>query len=356
MTTGGAEKQPIILAEALRFKYNTMLIIYFGEHKDERLIRLVPDGINLVFLTGNHVKRFFQLYQILRKRRNGFSLSYLMGANILNAVIGTAAGVKIRLGGFRNSKYPVWKLIIQRYLHQAFLTGSIVNNERGKQYLIKRGVKATTLFRIHNGIPLEIGSGYKQAPIDSFNILIVARFDAQKDYPTLLACCKKVIMDAKQEVRLIIIGHGALEKWLRNQVKVMGLENHTEIHINPPKIDFFYRKSHIYLSASLFEGVSNSIMEAMTFGLPVFATDVGDNNLLVKHGETGLLFPVKSPEKMAKAIIELLENPEKLKAMGVKGYYHIRSNFSMDNFYNNYVNLLELLEKQVLAAENLPKS
>lgn len=49
MKTGGAEKQPIILAEALKQTYSTMLVIYFGEHKDERLLRLVPDGIELVF-------------------------------------------------------------------------------------------------------------------------------------------------------------------------------------------------------------------------------------------------------------------------------------------------------------------
>lgn len=354
MTTGGAEKQPIILAGALKQTYSTMLVIYFGEHKDERLLRLVPDGIELVFLTGNHLKRLMYLYLILRSRKQGYSVSYLMGSNILNAFLGKVAGVAIRIGGFRNSKYPLWKLIIQRFLHHYLLTGSIVNNQRGKEYLIERGVKESTLFRIHNGIPIGKEHGWQKPHEDSFTILVVARFDNQKDYPSILACFKKVTQEATRPIRFIVVGHGALEQWLRNQVKILDLEKHTEIHINPAQINSFYRRAHLYLSASLFEGVSNSIMEAMTFGLPVLATDVGDNNLLVKHGETGYLFPVKSPDPMAKAILELANNPVKLRQMGQNGYQHICTHFSMERFYSNYVQLFELLAGHFLPL-NQPK-
>jgi glycosyltransferase involved in cell wall biosynthesis len=48
-------------------------------------------------------------------------------------------------------------------------------------------------------------------------------------------------------------------------------------------IKYYLKESVIFLSTSLFEGVSNSIMEAMIAGLPVVATDVGDNSYFVKN-------------------------------------------------------------------------
>jgi glycosyltransferase involved in cell wall biosynthesis len=64
----------------------------------------------------------------------------------------------------------------------------------------------------------------------------------------------------------------------------LNIMNRIKIFINPANIPDILNECDIYLSTSLFEGLSNSIMEAMVAGLPVIATDVGDNKYLVKDG------------------------------------------------------------------------
>ena len=72
-------------------------------------------------------------------------------------------------------------------------------------------------------------------------------------------------------------------------ISLLDLEKEVTILINPPNIHDILKSCDIYLSTSLFEGLSNSIMEAMSTGLPVIATDVGDNRYLLRMDTTGIL-------------------------------------------------------------------
>jgi acetyltransferase-like isoleucine patch superfamily enzyme len=69
---------------------------------------------------------------------------------------------------------------------------------------------------------------------------------------------------------------------------------------------------------------------AGTFGVPTIVTNVGAMPEVVKDGETGLLVPPEDPEALAKAICELLENPDKAKCMGEKARAHMEGEESMD--------------------------
>src|SRR5664280_952701 len=82
--------------------------------------------------------------------------------------------------------------------------------------------------------------------------------------------------------KYLIVGYGPLEKEIRHLAEELNLQKEVEILINPPNIPDILKTCNIYLSASLYEGLSNSIMEAMVAGLPVIATNVGDNCYLIK--------------------------------------------------------------------------
>ena len=85
------------------------------------------------------------------------------------------------------------------------------------------------------------------------------------------------------------IGFGKLEQEIRRWVKEEGITDITNILINPDDISGYLSKADIYLSTSLFEGTSNSIMEGMNADLPIIATNVGDNAYLVEEGKNGHL-------------------------------------------------------------------
>lgn len=73
-----------------------------------------------------------------------------------------------------------------------------------------------------------------------------------------------------------------VRKWIRQYV----IDDITTIYINPNNIAELLDQADIYISTSLFEGTSNSIMEAMNADLPIVATNVGDNGQLVQNQKT----------------------------------------------------------------------
>jgi glycosyltransferase involved in cell wall biosynthesis len=96
---------------------------------------------------------------------------------------------------------------------------------------------------------------------------------------------------------------------------------------------------------SLSEGLSNSILEAMSAGVPVVATRVGGNPEIVQDGVTGVLVPVKDAAALARAIRTLLENPDLARRLGRAGRQRILDNFSLQRMVSkteeHYEKLIE---------------
>ena len=86
----------------------------------------------------------------------------------------------------------------------------------------------------------------------------------------------------------------------------------------------------LFVLPSWIEGLPVTIMEAMAAGKPVIATPVGGVPELVLDGETGLLVPPRDPNRLAKAITNLLQHPEEAKRMGNRGRERVRTGFSQE--------------------------
>jgi glycosyltransferase involved in cell wall biosynthesis len=98
--------------------------------------------------------------------------------------------------------------------------------------------------------------------------------------------------------------------------------------------------------ASDFEGMSNSIMEAMAAGVPVVATDIPPNRELVVDGETGYLVKVGDCVGINQFTDRLLGDPAKLQQMGEAGRERMRSNFSIEKMVDAHVQLYrEVMQK-----------
>ena len=97
----------------------------------------------------------------------------------------------------------------------------------------------------------------------------------------------------------------------------------------------------IYISTSLFEGTSNSIMEALNWSLPVVATNVGDNDHLVIDGVNGYLHPIGDATGLTTSLCKLLDSVELRNKMGVRSNQNLRENYSMEIFEKRYLDLIE---------------
>lgn len=84
----------------------------------------------------------------------------------------------------------------------------------------------------------------------------------------------------------------------------------------------------VFCLPSWFEAMPLSILEAMASGLPIVATKVGDIPRVVADGDTGMLVPARSPERLAAALEALLKDPEERRRLGAAGRARVEDRFN----------------------------
>ena len=159
------------------------------------------------------------------------------------------------------------------------------------------------------------------------NVISVGRFVDAKDYPTAI----RAVAEARKSVpnlRYKIVGYGELEQNIRTWVKEYGIDDITDIFINPPHIDELLSQSDIFLMSSVFEGTSNALLEAIGYGVPTIVTDVGDNAYIISSSNNGMVFMPGDYPGMADGIIKYASEPELRNSTAENAYKCLKSNFS----------------------------
>jgi len=148
------------------------------------------------------------------------------------------------------------------------------------------------------------------------------------------------LLPNKKNIKLLIIGDGPLLDECKSKVKQLNLEN--KIHFlgyksNPYK---YLSKSHVYLSTAKWEGMGNSIIEALFFGLYIIAYDSpGGVSEMLKDGKFGSLIPYGNKQKFASDLINNLNNSN-LKNQDINEHLEL---FKPDNVTKKYIDLIEAI-------------
>jgi glycosyltransferase involved in cell wall biosynthesis len=338
LQNGGAEKQSVILYNTLKEVSNSYFVIFDENKKEDRLIELLGGlNYNIYFLKGNIFCKIKSLYFIFKHRQITHLFTYLTKPNFIGSIVAKFAGVKYTYGGIRTSKLPCWKIVLEKVASRFFCAGTIFNNYVGEAKFKKMGFRNTIV------IPNCFYSIDKPTIRQEGNIvriITVGRFVAEKDYETALRAIKELFVQGNISFKFQIIGYGKLEQQIRKLIQDFSMEQYVEIIINPNNIPELLKNADIYLSTSLFEGTSNSIMEAMNASLPIVATDVGDNNKLVFHSENGYLHNTKDHQAISDSLKTLLYSYDLRIKMGVKSNELLNKHYSFTNFKEQYVQLI----------------
>jgi glycosyltransferase involved in cell wall biosynthesis len=340
---GGAEQQSLLLCKALHPYFDTWLLVINGNLVDDQYKKFIQDeNLNVSYLKGSLLKRSIFLIKFFKKNHTLIVFSFLLKGNFFGSICGKIAAVRYIFGGIRNSKFPTIKLILQLLLHWLFQFKTITNNYSAVPYLSKRLFNKNKLITIPNCVMVPDDASSGATSPGYFKILTVARFEDQKDFNTSIKAIALLRSKLPKEYlfRYIIIGYGSLINEIRNYIKESGIENYVELIIKPSNLKDYFRNSDIYLSSSLYEGLSNSIMEAMSYGLAIVATNVGDNGILVTHESNGFLVNPKDYGKIAEKLEFLIKNPDILYKMRKLNRKKIINEFSFESFQKRYINLV----------------
>lgn len=338
---GGAEKQAIILAKLLSQDHvPVILTIWHGEKIDFANLNLIEaNGIEYVRLKSNIFSRFSGLLKLIRQQKTTVVLSYLTLANSFAGMAKLFTKDLAIVGGIRTERLPYYKFLVESMFHNRINDATIFNSFAAKTHFESRGFNSEKSVVIHNAINVPaLERDYRTG--DEITIVSVSRFVKSKDFSTALHSFRRLLENNRdRKLKYCIVGYGYQEDEIRSLVRHLGLEKNVEIMIRPADVFEVLLNADIYLSTSLFEGLSNSVMEAMAAGLPVVATDVGDNKYLVRDSYNGFLVPRKDIESITASIQELIDSGEKRRDFGKNSYFKIKNEFSEEKMLASYYKL-----------------
>lgn len=342
LTSGGAEKQAVLLAKVLSSNYDVHFVVFNAAKTHQKYLDMIHETpeIHLVLFNGSHFSRFRQFCTYIKKNCIELVFSYLTAANLYACLAGSLTGTKV-VTGLRNAELPTGKLISDRFLtnHMAALT--IANCFSGKKNFVSKGFKEKKIHVIQNCFD-NITPFAPKVESETTTIITIGRFVEQKDYLTAIKSVAKANTECGN-IRFCIIGFGELEQQIRIWVEEEDIADITDILINPDNISQYLEKADIYLSTSLFEGTSNSIMEGMNANLPVVATNVGDNSYLVKDGVNGFLAEKGDVDALAHHLETLITNKNMRQQFGKKSKEILYNYYSLNIFRDSYIQTIKEL-------------
>ena len=353
LKNGGAEKQSVLLSKVLSKTYPTSLLVFYGDQYDQRLMDLArQNDIELILLKGSAIQKLSRIFKIFRKKRTGVVFSYLATTNLITGILGKLAGVKYLVGGIRNSSHSSYKLLLQKWNHNFLLDYTITNCYSGHKEIKQAGFTMSKVVTIHNGYVIQNFAGKTFGNKKAVVIISVGRFVSQKDYSTALLAIQHLKLKFEQKgsihkFKYQIIGFGELKDEILSQITGLNLEEYVEVVENPAHLFDYYKSADIYLSSSIFEGLSNSILEAMEYSLPVVCTDVGDNSELVIQEHNGFLSEISDYQTLSDNLEKLINSHEMRKSFGSKSFEILMNKFSIDIFEQSYLSFIstKLLKK-----------
>lgn len=137
-------------------------------------------------------------------------------------------------------------------------------------------------------------------------------------------------------VHFLLVGHLDGLEALVSRAEALGVRDRLLLTGFRSDVDRLYPLMSMSVLTSLSEGLSITLLESMRHGLPVVATRVGGNPDLVRDGETGLLVPPGDPEAFADAVVSLLNDPVRRRAMGQAGQERVQREFSLPAVARQY--------------------
>ena len=167
----------------------------------------------------------------------------------------------------------------------------------------------------------------------------VGRLDEQKGLLTLLEAMA-ILVKQHRNAKLVLAGDGNLRASVQEFLRSRNLDRHAYLAGFRENIPEFLRGIDFLVMPSNWEGFGYAAVEAMAAGKAVIASNVSSLPEIIEDGRTGILVPPRSPERLADAMVTLVDNRRLRNSMGRAGARKVENVFSLPTMVENVESLL----------------
>lgn len=352
---GGAERVFVNIVNNLDFSHLNVIVL----GRREGFVGQIQKDINVTFFNKkgklDTVRIIFKLKETIQNENPDLILSFGYYANQVTAIalkfakqnVPLCISERIETRSFlKDMNLQFIRAYVLKKTYKMADKIIVVSNEAKQTLTNHFEIPEEKIIVIYNPIDIEkVGKlasesaheplFHKWSPI----VISVGRLHKQKDHKTLILAFSKVL-DKFPDAQLVIIGEGPerphLEKIiyelnLTDKVFLLGFKK------NPYK---YMARADVFVLSSRYEGFPNVILEAMACGVPVISTNCPSGpKEIIMHRENGILVPIGDPEKLANAIIELLQNTKLRRELSLSGQQRVRD-FDIKEVINQYNKIL----------------
>lgn len=325
---GGFEKVCAVTARLLQPYYQVRIVIFDSKDIAYDIDGLSVTDLNLASRPGivgkvlNVLWRGYRLHRL--KKREGFDVSYSFGptANLANIVSGGREKKWLGVRSYMDMENPRQMKLFCRHADRLVCCSGTIREEAEGKYGCR---KAVTLYNPFDKKEVEELAGREtELPWEDGRFLIsMGREDSVKGFWHLLKAFQ-VVHDACPDTKLLILGAGDFLPY-KELAEGLGIQDAVWFPGMKKNPYPYLKKSALYVLTSYYEGFPNAMVEAMSLGVPVIATDCMTGPREILEDKYGILVPNMSREEdfdpehitaeeknLAAQILLLLDDREKM--------------------------------------------
>jgi glycosyltransferase involved in cell wall biosynthesis len=238
-----------------------------------------------------------------------------------------------------------WQLWLDR--RQISRTTRLIGNSQGVADFYRQiGFPEEKLIVIPNGVEIPEETHFDRSallkefdiPADAEVIGYAGRLARQKRVQDII-WGMEIMRQLRENVYCLIVGDGPERNRLERLAQKYGCDHLIRFAGHRDDANNLIRAMNVFCLASEFEGMSNSLMEAMAAGVPVVAGDIPPNRELVVDGETGFFVNVGDGVGYAQFADRILADPQLAQRLGSAGRKRMQENFSLEKMVEAHVEL-----------------
>lgn len=302
---------------------------------------------------------YFRLIKIVKRINPGVIITYLFHADMIGRIV-IQFFTKHRAIPFLRTTYnhpKYWIARLAEKLTKYFTKKYLANSESVKNFYVETiGVKREKITVIPNGIDVDFydkierdNNLRKDLGIEKEEVAIicVANLHINKGHRYLLKAFEQLCTSPhfqggklKRGLKLLLAGDGNEKENLLKQIKNYNSKENILFLGKRSDVPQLLKISDIFVLPTLFEGMSNAIMEAMTCELPIITTDIPENKELIENDRSGLLIPAKNSASLTEAIEKIISDKYLREDLGKNAKEKIKEKLDLKKIlllWNNFL-------------------